>query len=147
MPKYVLVGSIGAVALAVATMVTFMVVMMSGWNDGVGGMGGMMNGMGGMMGGGSDPDDEVPVEGVTQVRQKDFAFAPANIIVDLGTTVTWTNRDGVGHTVTSDGGGELRSQMLNQNETFSYTFDEPRLYRYYCEPHPYMKGLVTVNGP
>ena len=132
----VLVASVAVVAAAFVAMVIFMMVMMSG------AMGSMM---GGMMGGGSDPSDEIAVEGVTQVRQHDFAFAPANIIVDAGTTVTWTNRDGVGHTVTSDGGGELQSPLLGQTETFSHTFDEPGQYRYFCKPHPYMRGLVTVR--
>ncbi len=139
--KITVAASVAVVAAAFVAMVIFMIVMMSGRT------GGMMSGMGGMMGGGSNPDDAAPVAGVTQVRQQDFAFAPANIVVDVGTTVTWTNYDGVGHTVTSDGGGELRSELLNRNETFSHTFDEPGLYRYYCEPHPYMQGLVTVRGP
>ena len=134
------VASLAAVAAAFAVMVIFMIVMMNG------AMGGMMGGMGGMMSGGSDPSDEIAVEGVTQVRMQDFAFAPANIIVDAGTTVTWTNRDGVGHTVTSDGGRELQSPSLGQTETFSHTFGEPGQYRYYCEPHPYMRGLVTVRA-
>ncbi len=138
MSKWVLAGSVGMVALALVTMVTFMIVMMSG------AMGGMMSG--GMMGGGSDPADEAAVEGVTQVRLQDFAFAPANIIVDAGTTVTWTNRDSVGHTVTSDGGGELQSPLFGQNETFSHTFAQPGTYFYHCEPHPNMKGLVTVRA-
>ncbi len=107
----------------------------------------MMGGMGGMMGGGSDPSDEDAVEGVTEVRQQDFAFAPANIIVDAGTTVTWTNHDGVGHTVTSDAGDELQSPLLGQAQTFSHTFDEPGQYSYFCTPHPYMRGLVTVRAP
>ncbi len=146
MSKYVLAGSIGMVALALVTMVTFMIVMMSGAMGGMMG-GGMMGGsMGGMMGGGSDPADEAAVEGVTQVLQQDFAFAPANIIVDAGTTVTWTNRDGVGHTVTSDGGGELQSPLLGQTETFNHTFAQPGTYFYHCEPHPNMKGLVTVRA-
>ncbi len=146
MSKYVLVSSAGVATVAFATMVTFVFVMMSGASGAMGG--GMMSGMGGMMGrSGSDPADGPAVEGVTQVRQQDFAFAPANIVVDVGTTVTWTNHDGVGHTVTSDGGGELKSPLLDRNETFSHTFDEPGQYRYYCEPHPFMKGLVTVRGP
>ena len=113
--------------------------------------GGMMDdGMGpgmmeGMMGDGSDPSEEAAVEGATDVRQQDFAFAPANIVVDAGTTVTWTNYDAVGHTVTSDDGGELESPLLGQNETFSHTFDEPGDYLYYCQPHPNMRGLVTVR--
>ncbi len=148
MAKGFIVASVAVVVAAGAIMVIFMIVMMSsGGIGGMGGTGGMMGGMGGMMGGGSNPDDEVAVEGVTQVRQEDFAFAPANIVVEVGTTVTWTNHDGVGHTVTSEGGGELQSPLLDRNETFSHTFDEPGLYRYYCEPHPSMQGLVTVRGP
>ena len=140
--KGIIAASVAIVAIAFVAMVIFMIVMMS---DAMGGMmGGMSGAMGGMMGGGSNPADEAAVEGVTQVRQQDFAFAPANIIVDAGTTVTWTNHDGVGHTVTSDGGGELQSPLLGQTETFSHTFVEPGRYSYFCKPHPYMKGLVTV---
>ncbi len=94
--------------------------------------------------GGSDPDDEAPATGVTEVSIEDFAFAPANIVIDAGTTVTWTNYDNVGHTVTSDSGDELDSGLFGEDDTFSHTFETPGEYRYYCEPHPNMKGLVTV---
>jgi amicyanin len=130
--KGALVASVAVVAAVFVAMVILMIVMMSGAT-------------GGMMGGGSNPADEAAVEGVTQVRQQDFAFAPAHIAVAAGSTVTWTNRDGVGHTVTSNGGGELQSPLLGQTETFSHTFNEPGQYRYYCEPHPFMRGLVTVR--
>src|SRR5499426_408114 len=33
------------------------------------------------------------------------AFAPDDLIVDAGTTVTWTNTDSVAHTSTSDASG------------------------------------------
>jgi len=99
-----------------------------------------------MMGGaGSDPSKETPVEAVTDVRMVNFAFAPANIIVDVGTTVTWTNDDAVPHTVTSDDGGELNSELLNPGDTFSHAFDTPGAYAYHCTPHPNMLGLVTVR--
>ncbi len=101
-----------------------------------------------MMGGrGSDPNAVTPVSGVTQVRIKDLAFSPANIVVDVGTTVTWTNYDSIGHTVTSDGGSELNSPLLDRSETFSHTFDAPGTYAYHCAPHPNMQGLVTVREP
>ena len=141
MAKGVLVASLAVVAMGFVALVIFMIVMMSG------AMGGMFGGMGGMMGGqGSDPADETAVEGVTQVRLQDFAFSPANIVVDVGATVTWTNYDGVAHTVTSDEGEELKSPLFGQNGTFSYTFDKPGVYFYHCEPHPNMKGLVTVRA-
>ncbi len=140
MAKSLLVGSVAVVAIGFVAMVIIMMIPMMG--------GGMMGGGMGMMGGqGSDPAKEAAVEGVTQVRLENFAFAPANIVVDVGTTVTWTNYDNVGHTVTSDEGGELKSQLFAQNETFSHTFDAVGEYSYYCEPHPNMQGLVTVRAP
>ena len=141
MAKGVLVASLAVVAMGFGALVIFMIVMMSG------AMGGMFGGMGGMMGGqGSDPAGETAAEGVTQVRLQDFAFSPANIVVDVGATVTWTNYDGVAHTVTSDEGKELKSSLFGQSGTFSYTFDEPGEYFYHCEPHSNMKGLVTVRA-
>ncbi len=86
-------------------------------------------------GGGSDPSKETPAVGVTEVRLDDFAFAPANIAIDAGTTVTWTNYDG----------DELDSGLLSKTETFSYTFDTPGEYYYHCEPHSNMHGLITVR--
>ena len=102
----------------------------------------------GMMGGrGSNPNDETPVSGVTQVRMEDFAFSPANIVVDAGTTVTWTNDDSVGHTVTSDDGDELDSPLIGQGDTYRQTFETPGEYSYHCTPHPNMQGRVTVRAP
>jgi len=96
-------------------------------------------------GGGSDPSKETPAFGVTEVRLDDFAFAPANIVIDAGTIVTWTNYDGDAHTVTSDEDDELDSELLGETETFRHTFDTPGEYFYHCEPHSNMHGLVTVR--
>jgi|FLYL01.1.fsa_nt_gi amicyanin len=104
-----------------------------------------MMGHGPMMGRGSDPLDEPAVTGVTEVDIENFAFEPANLRVPAGTTVSWTNRDGVAHTVTSEDGGPLDSELFGEGETYSHTFSQPGSYEYYCKPHPYMKGLVTVE--
>ena len=94
---------------------------------------------------GSDPSKETPSVGVSEVRIDDFAFAPANIVIDVGTTVTWTNYDGVDHTVTSDDGEELDSEHLGEDGTYRHTFDTPGEYYYHCKPHSNMHGLVTVR--
>ena len=94
---------------------------------------------------GSDPSKETPAVGGTEVRLDDFAFAPANIVIDVGTTVTWTNYDSVEHTVTSDEGDELESERLGEDGTFRHTFDTPGEYYYHCKPHSNMHGLVTVR--
>lgn len=89
------------------------------------------------------PSDAVAT---TTVTIKDYKFQPAAITVAPGTTVTWTNKDSVQHTVTSSQGAPVAfgSELLKQDETFSYTFQKTGTYPYYCKPHPYMKGTVYV---
>ncbi|MDO8491761.1 MAG: cupredoxin family copper-binding protein, partial [Dehalococcoidia bacterium] len=72
------------------------------------------------------------------------AFSPASISVPVGTTVTWTNKDSVAHTVTSDS-GVFNSGNLSTNKTFSYTFATAGTFPYHCSLHTYMKGTVTVQ--
>ena len=144
MRRFPVLAAVLLAASLVALLIFSAVMAAAMMGDGFWGM--MGNGHMGMMSGrGSDPGSETPVQGVSQVRIEDFAFVPANIVVEAGTTVTWTNYDGVGHTVTSDEGDELDSDLLGGNETFSHTFDEPGAYRYHCTPHPNMQGLVTVR--
>ena len=75
-----------------------------------------------------------------------FAYKPESVTVKVGTTVRWTNLDLDYHTVTSppEDGGPLESPVIQQNETWAYTFTAPGEYRYYCVPHPYMQGKVVV---
>ncbi len=139
MAKGVLFASVAVVTVGFVAIVIFMMAMMVPM---------MGSGHMAMMGGGgSNPAEETPVEGVTQVRVEDFAFAPANIVVDIGTAVTWTNHGSFAHTVTSDEGEELASGLFGPDETFSHTFDEPGEYAYHCQPHPNMRGLVKVRAP
>jgi amicyanin len=73
-----------------------------------------------------------------------FDFSPGSLRIDVGDTVTWTNRDGVGHTVTSDD-GVFNSGTLFQNQTFTFIFDAVGSYPYHCTPHPFMRDTVTVE--
>ena len=126
--------------------------MMQNWGCGMGGMhGGMIGGWG--CGGApqgpayapTQPQQQQPMAVETNsVELKGFAFNPPIIRVRKGTTVTWTNRDQVSHTVTASD-GSFRSGLLNQNQSWSFTFDKPGTYSYYCEPHPYMQGQVIVE--
>ncbi|MFB6286932.1 MAG: cupredoxin family copper-binding protein, partial [Candidatus Bipolaricaulia bacterium] len=84
-----------------------------------------------------------PTEATT-VQMADFAFAPQTIRVQAGETVTWVNRDSVGHNVVFDATGQA-GRMLGQGQQWSTTFDEPGTYIYYCGPHPFMTGTVVVE--
>ena len=136
MTKFSVITIASLLAAGVVGMFVFMAFMMTN----------MMDGRMGMGGDGSDPSSETPAVGVTEVRLEDFAFAPANIVIEPGTTVTWTNHDSVVHTVTSDDGNELESEQFGKDGTFSHTFDAPGDYSYHCEPHPNMQGLMTVRA-
>jgi plastocyanin len=82
------------------------------------------------------------------VRMEDNFFAPANITVEPGTTVTWVQSGDNAHTTTSyDGLWDSGLLEGGSEETFSFTFDEPGTYDYFCIPHEDlgMVGTVTVS--
>lgn len=75
-----------------------------------------------------------------------FAFDPVVLEVSVGDTVTWTNNDGVAHTATQDPSGSgFQSGAIQGGETFSFTFEEPGEFAYFCEFHPNMSGTIVVT--
>ena len=78
---------------------------------------------------------------------EDPADYSVNVLtIPVGTTVTWTNDDpGMIHTVTSVD-GLFDSGFFNEGETWSYTFDEPGEFEYFCTPHPWMRAMVVVES-
>src|SRR5882757_6923120 len=78
------------------------------------------------------------------VKIDNFSFGPQSITVPAGTKVTWKNRDDIPHTVVSSE-GVFKSRVLDTDETFSFTFDKPGTYPYFCSVHPKMTGTVVVQ--
>jgi plastocyanin len=75
-----------------------------------------------------------------------FAFAPPTLTVAPGTKVTWDNKDEEPHTVTSaDGGKTFKSEALDTDDKFSFTFAAPGTYKYFCSIHPHMVGTIFVK--
>lgn len=79
------------------------------------------------------------------VEIADFSFNSELLEVRVGDTVVWTNRDNTRHTVTSDAGIELDSELLSKGTSYSHTFTSVGTYRYHCTPHPSMRGTVIVR--
>jgi amicyanin len=105
--------------------------------------GGSSNAMSMPSGGGSaSPSTAVHTDNVAITN---LAFSPAAITVVVGTTVTWTNQDGIQHDVFAPPLG-LKSPVLNQNDTYAHTFSKPGTYRYICSIHPFMHGTVVVTA-
>ena len=80
-----------------------------------------------------------------QVHIDNFSFSPASITIPRGTTVTWTNRDDIPHTVVSTNGKSFKSHPLDSDDTYSFTFETAGQYGYFCSLHPHMQGTVIVQ--
>jgi plastocyanin len=88
-------------------------------------------------------------------------YMPATLEIPVGTTVTWTNDESISHTVTSgrptgvDTGTSLRSgeepdglfdeQLPKQGDSFTFTYEEPGTYPYYCDIHKGMNAEIVVT--
>lgn len=79
-----------------------------------------------------------------EVKIDNFSFGPGTLTIPVGTTVTWTNRDDIPHTVVSTDGA-FKSRVLDTDERFSFTFSKPGSYPYFCSIHPKMTGKVVVQ--
>ncbi len=86
-----------------------------------------------------------PAPAGPKVNIDNFTFAPATLTVGVGTTVTWTNRDDIPHTVTAND-KSFKSKVLDTDGAFSFTFAKPGSYGYFCSLHPHMVGTVVVKG-
>jgi plastocyanin len=88
-------------------------------------------------------------------------YLPRQITVGVNDTITWTNNDIEAHTVTSGNGAGIESLMNNKRGTpnglfdsgsfkpgqsWTHTFTKPGTYTYFCTIHPWMDGVVTVQG-
>ena len=95
----------------------------------------------------------VPGSGTYQADNAADEFAPTespadysvnDLMITLGTTVTWTNDDtAMPHTVTAVD-GSFDSGQLAAGLTFSFTFDKPGEFEYFCTLHPWMRAKVEV---
>lgn len=74
----------------------------------------------------------------------DFAFKPADLEVEVGTTVTFTNKDEFAHTATAKD-KSFDTGNLDKDATFEHTFDEAGTFEYVCAIHNSMTGTITVS--
>ncbi len=88
-------------------------------------------------------------------------YEPPAISIQKGDTVTWTNIDREGHTVTSGEGpgrfewmgddkfgeptGYFESGRFMKGDSWSFTFNEEGIFSYFCTIHPWMEGVVIVG--
>jgi plastocyanin len=78
------------------------------------------------------------------VKIDNFTFGPSDVTVKAGSTITWTNRDDIPHTVVSTD-KVFKSKVLDTDDHFSYTFASPGTFTYFCSIHPKMTGRIVVK--
>jgi plastocyanin len=113
-----------------------------GGNDGSGDGGGDDGDDGGGGGGGSS---EASV--VTGPGAQSYGYLTPSVTVSKGGKVSYTNYDAVRHNVSSPD-GLFRSELADANTTVPVAGVEklePGDYPFICQPHPNMKGTLTVK--
>lgn len=71
------------------------------------------------------------------------AFSTAEITIKQGDSVTWVNKDSVGHTVV---GTTFTSTLLDAGQSFTQIFAAAGTFEYHCSVHPSMIGKVIVTS-
>lgn len=79
------------------------------------------------------------------VEMSQFKFNPAEITIEAGSTITFTNKDKVRHDVVAVD-GSFKAPLLNPGESYTLAFSKPGEYEIYCTPHKnFMKGKIIVK--
>jgi plastocyanin len=82
------------------------------------------------------------------VEIKLFTFKPESLEVPVGSTVVWTNRDAIEHSVTNGTpekpSGAFDSGFFTEGQSFSFTFTKEGDYPYFCKRHNFMQGVIKV---
>jgi plastocyanin len=94
---------------------------------------------------------ETQTTGVTIVEPEggtpmDWAYAPNELTVTVGTPVTWINTGAQPHTVTADDGVSFDSGNLDSQVAFNLTPESPGAFTYHCTYHPWMTATLTVTN-
>ena len=72
------------------------------------------------------------------------SFTPARLIVHVGDTVVWVNKDPIPHTATAKGGG-FDSKALAAGASFRVTVKAKGATDYACLFHPTMTGRIDTE--
>ena len=78
--------------------------------------------------------------GTNEVWLQNMAFTPISITVAVNTTIKWTNKDAVAHTVTINS-ALFESGNINSGGTYSHQFTIMSTYPYHCTIHPSMTEI------
>jgi plastocyanin len=80
-----------------------------------------------------------------QIAQQDSTFVPAAVVIPVGSTVAFPNRDPIFHNVFSSSTAKrFNLGRYPQGESKSVEFDQAGAVKVYCEVHKHMRSAVIV---
>lgn len=80
-----------------------------------------------------------------EIGIQDYRFEPADLRIEVGTTVKWVNLEKrTSHSVLFTGKDSVESERMFPGEFWERRFDKPGIYLYTCGPHPEMQGRIEV---
>ena len=77
-------------------------------------------------------------------KEAAWTYAPHELRVSVGTTVTFVNMGKEFHTVTSSDEGRPFDVGLDSGKSATITFEKVGTFAYHCGVHPQMTGIVRV---
>lgn len=90
-------------------------------------------------------EPQAEAAGSASVTIINFSFSPRDVTIDVGDSVTWTNRDEEPHDATADD-GSWGTPLLDKGESASVTFEEAGTFSYICSVHPPDGGYPNFTG-
>jgi plastocyanin len=91
-----------------------------------------------------------PTGDSVEVHATGFLFAPDEVTITAGDSITWINDDKILHTITAGTpetpDDSFDRELDGQGTSTSLRFDDPGEYAYFCSRHPHMRGVVRVTA-
>lgn len=92
-----------------------------------------------------DVEIALTIEIIEGATPNDWGYSPEHAVIQAGQAVEFVNVGAMWHTATSDDGA-FDTGAMYEGDRVVIVFDEPGEFGYFCQPHPWMRGQITVEG-
>jgi plastocyanin/sugar lactone lactonase YvrE len=93
----------------------------------------------------ADVEIALTIEIVEGATPNEWGYTPENPVIQVGQAVEFVNRGQMWHTATADD-GSFDTGAMYEGDRVVIVFDEPGEFGFFCQPHPWMRGMITVEG-
>jgi plastocyanin len=74
-----------------------------------------------------------------------WGYSPNVVHVKVGQKIVFTNTGLISHTATASNGA-FDTGLISHNQSSVVVINKPGIYKFFCTPHPWMKGEIVVTG-